>query len=177
MTEKRKCKRKITGQTSPGTLYFFSTVPVSQSIKHTDSPPHVATMLSQLPQSGNVSGDHRIQIITCPQLTVDFFNKLWWKQNQYYKKSYNSAPNIISEWGVWWCHTMVTHCKLLSLLCAFLLPIEVCRSFFSPSHLMTVSWLPCVCLCGRVHGCIYVCMHACPLWQCAHCARILYCPV
>lgn len=34
--------------TSVATLYFFSTTPVSQSIRQTDSPPHVATVLEQL---------------------------------------------------------------------------------------------------------------------------------
>lgn len=34
--------------TSVATLYFFSTVPVSQSIRQMDSPPHVATVLEEL---------------------------------------------------------------------------------------------------------------------------------
>lgn len=36
-------KKKLVGQTSPGTLYFFITIPSSQSITQTDSPPQVAT--------------------------------------------------------------------------------------------------------------------------------------
>lgn len=48
-------KNCITGNnwlhTSPGTLYFFSTWPDSQSITHTVSPPQVATDCAQAPAS------------------------------------------------------------------------------------------------------------------------------
>lgn len=34
--------------TSPVTLYFFKTMPVSQSTRHTESPPQVAAVLDEL---------------------------------------------------------------------------------------------------------------------------------
>lgn len=62
-------RRELMKQTSPGTLYFFITIPVSQSITHRESPPQVATKRLPLPPPDH-TGEHTLLANVKPLILI-----------------------------------------------------------------------------------------------------------
>lgn len=83
-------KKKKVGQTSPGTLYFFITIPTWQSITQTDSPPQVATR--RLPPAGK----KKINTIPSERIPLDVL-LVWGRTGGAVQRLEGAGPQLGGE--------------------------------------------------------------------------------